>query len=144
VATIHRSIAVPGVRGVVADAWAEFIHSVLIGRRRLACDELVCVDPVRSELVSFEDAGEAGTRVSVSIPVRADAPDGEAELLGQKASHDLVLFLDYVESGEYEREHVTDTAAGAALREDVRRGRMTPHEGRPDVEAFSVRRSGRT
>lgn len=143
-ATIRKSIAVPGVRGEIADAWARFIHSVLIGRRRLACDELACVDPVRSELVGFEDGGNAVTRVNVTIPVGDDIPDHEMEQLGHKASHDLVLFLDYVESGEYRRDHVPDAVAGASLKEDVRRGRMTPHEGRPDVESLSVRRSGRT
>jgi hypothetical protein len=144
VATIRKSIDVPGPRAEVADAWVRFIESVLIGRRRLACDELACVDPVGSELVGFEASSETSTRVNVTIPIADDAADSDGQLLGHKASHDLVLFLDYLESGEYRREHAPDVVTGTALREDVRRGRFTPHEARPDVDSFSVRRSGRT
>jgi hypothetical protein len=144
VATIRKSIGVPGVRSEVATAWARFVDSVLVGRRRLACDELTCIDPAGRELVGFQESGDARTRVSVTIPMRDGASDGEAELLGHKASHDLVLFLDYLESGEYKREHPPDEVAAAALREDVSRGRRTPYQGRPDVESLSVRRSGRT
>ena len=54
------------------------------------------------------------------------------------------MFLDYVESGEYRREHVPDAAGSAAVKEDVRRGRFTRHDARPDVDSLSVRRSGRT
>lgn len=140
-AVIRKSIDVPGVRSDVAGAWASFIDSVLVGRRRLACDELTCVDPAATELVGFEDLGDGRTRVSVTLPVGDDGPG--ADLIGHKLSHDLVLFLDYVESGEYRREHVTDAVGSAALKEDVRKGRFARHDARPDVDPLSVRRSGR-
>jgi hypothetical protein len=142
VATIRKSIDVPGVRSEIATAWAHFIESVLIGRRRLACDELSCVDPARSELIGFDDIGAGQTRVSVTIPIGGDASDAEIELLGHKASHDLVLFLDYVESGEYKREHPPDEVARTSVKEDVRSGRLTPYDGRSEVEPLSVHRQG--
>ena len=98
-ATIRKSIDVPAARNETAAAWVTFIDSVLVGRRRLACDELTCVDPSSTELVSFEDLGGGRTRVNVNIPVGDDEPEGAAELIGHKASHDLVLFWDYVEHG---------------------------------------------
>lgn len=143
-ATISRSIDVPAVREEATAAWVRFIDSVLVGRRRLACDELACVDPTKSELVSFEDLGDARTRVGLSIPVADDGPPGTLELLGHKASHDLVQFWDYIESGEYRHDHAPDDVGRTAVGEDVRKGRLTPHEARPDVESMSVRRSGRT
>lgn len=141
--TIRKSIDVPGNRGAVAGAWAAFIHSVLIGRRRLACGELACLDPVGRELVGFEAVDDSVTRVNVAIPAGAALGDGAADLLAHKVSRDLVLFLDYVESGEYEREHALEAAAATGLKEDVRHGRFMRHDARPDPEQFSVRRSGR-
>lgn len=142
-ATIRKSIDVPASFSEVADAWVRFIESVLVGRHRLACDELTCVDPASRELVGFETIGDAATRVSVTIPVDDNAGAGAVDLVGHKASHDLVVFLDYVESGEYRREHVPAATGSAALKEDVRRGRFTRHDARPDVDSLSVRRSGR-
>jgi hypothetical protein len=143
VASIRKSIDVPGVRSEVAAAWAGFIDSVLVGRRRLACDELTCVDPVAAELVGFEDLGDGRTRVNVTLPVIGDDPVTDLDLIGHKLSHDLVLFLDYVESGEYRREHVPDAVGSSALKEDVRKGRFARHDARPDVDSLSVRGSGR-
>jgi hypothetical protein len=143
-ATIRKSIDVPGPFTEVADAWVHFIQSVLVGHRRLACDELTCVDPTGSELVGFETIGEATTRVNLTIPVDDSEGSGAVDLVGHKASHDLIVFLDYVESGEHRREHVPDATGNAAVKEDVRRGRLTRHDARPDVESLSVRRSGRT
>jgi hypothetical protein len=144
VVTINRSIDVPATGAEAAAAWVGFIDSVLVGRRRLECDELTCVDPTASEIVGFEDLGEGRTRVNLAIPLTDDEPPGTAELLGHKASHDLVQFWDYIDSGEYRRDHPADAVGRAAVKEDVRRGRLTPAESRPDVESLSVRRSGRT
>lgn len=143
-ATVRKSIDVPGTRSDVAAAWAAFIESVLIGRRRLACDELTCVDTVGAELAGFEDLGTGRTRVNVTLRLGDDEHEGSAELVGHKLSHDLVVFLDYVESGEFRRDHVSHDVGSTAVKEDVRKGRLTPHDARPDFESFSVRRSGRT
>jgi len=144
VATVRTSIDVAGPRTEVAAAWAQFIDSVLVGRRKLACDELACVDPVRGEFVGFEPVSEGCTRVIVTIPADDALGEGGVPLLEHKASHDLVVFRDYVESGEFGRAHAPAPLSGAGVKEDVRRGRFTRHDARPDPDALSVRRSGRT
>ncbi len=141
-ASIRKAIDVPVPRGEAASAWAGFIDSVLVGRRRLACDDLLCVDPADSGVVGFDDLGGGRTRVSVTVPAADDLDAAERELLEHKAAHDLVLFWDYVQSGEHR--DAAATAGAAALKDDVRHGRLTPPSSRPDVEPFSVRRSGRT
>jgi hypothetical protein len=144
VATIRKSIDVPAARPETAAAWVTFIDSVLVGRRRLACDELTCVDPSGSGLIGFDDLGGGRTRVNLTIPLGDGESDDSAELLGHKASHDLVLFWDYIDTGEYRRDHPTDAVERTTVQEDVRAGRLTRHDARPDVESMSVRRSGRT
>jgi hypothetical protein len=144
VATIRKSIDVPAARLATAAAWVSFIESVLVGRRRLACDELTCVDPADTELVGFEDLGDGRTRVNLTIPLGGDESDESAELLGHKASHDLVLFWDYIDSGEYRRDRPTDAVERTTVQEDVRAGRLARHDARPDPDQMSVRRSGRT
>ena len=139
---IRKSIDVPAARGEAAEAWARFIDSVLVGRRRLACSELTCVDPVGSELVGFEDLGGGHTRVSVTIPVGDDEPAGTADLLDHKVSHDLVVFWDYIDSGAYRREHSAYAEDSAAVREDLRQGRLARGDARSEVEQLSVHRQG--
>jgi hypothetical protein len=138
--TISKSIDVPAARAEVAAAWTRFIDSVLVGRLRLACDELTCVDPAGAELAGFEDLGDGRTRVSVTVPAGDDEPAGTTELLEHKVSHDLVLFWDYIDSGEYRRDHPSSAEDRAAIREDLRHGRLKPQDGRSEVEQLSVHR----
>jgi hypothetical protein len=144
VTTISKSIDVPAARNETAAAWVTFIDSVLVGSRRLACDELTCVDPSSSELVSFEDLGGGRTRVNLAIPLGDDESESAAELVGHKASHDLVLFWDYVESGEYRQAHPPQDVERTAVKEDVRKGRLTQQDARPDFSQLSVRSSARS
>jgi hypothetical protein len=141
-ATISKSIDVPGVRSEVADAWTRFIESVLVGSRRLACDELACVDPLNTELVGFEDLGGGRTRVNVTLPIPGDTSDGVADLLSHKASHDLVLFWDYIETGDYRRDHVADAVAGTEIKEEMRSGRLAAYDTHMDGGSLSVGRQG--
>lgn len=143
-ATISKSIDVPAARHETAAAWVTFIDSVLVGSRRLACDELTCVDPSSTELVSFEDLGGGRTRVHLNIPLGDDEPDGTAELVGHKASHDLVLFWDYIDSGDYRHAHPPEDVERTAVKEDVRKGRLTQQEARPDFSQLSMRGSVRS
>jgi len=144
VTTISKSIDVPAARSETAAAWVTFIDSVLVGSRRLACDELTCVDPSSTELVSFEDLGSGRTRVNLTIPLDDDESESAAELVGHKASHDLVLFWDYIESGEYRHAHPPEAVERTAVKEDVRKGRLTQQDARPDFDQLSVRSSGRS
>ena len=142
-AIIRKSIDVPAERAEVAAAWTRFIDSVLVGPRRLACDELTCVDPAGAELAEFEDLGDGRTRVSVTIPVGEDEPAQTTELLEHKVSHDLVLFWDYVDSGEFRRDHAPDAVVRASVRNEMRKGSATPaRDGRSEVEQLSVHRQG--
>jgi hypothetical protein len=140
--TISKSIDVPAARAEVAAAWTRFIDSVLVGRLRLACDELTCVDPAGAELVDFEDLGDGRTRVSVTVPVGDDEPAGTSDLLSHKISHDFVLFWDFIDSGAYRRDHPSYAEDSSAVRDDLRHGRLTPYDGRSEVEQLSVHRQG--
>lgn len=140
-ASMRSAIVVPAPRAEAASAWLSFIDSVLVGRRRLACDELLCVDPADSGIVGFDDLGGGRTRVSVTVPVAEELGAAERDLLERKAGHDLVLFWDYVQSGEHLE--AAATSGAAALKDDVRHGRLMPPQRRPDAEPLSVRRSGR-
>lgn len=142
-AGVRRSIEVPGARSEVAAAWATFVEAILVGRRRLACDESLCVDPAVAELVGFEALDEAHTRVTVTIPAGDDMSVADPGLVDCKVSRDLLLFLDYVESGEYRRRHVRDSVGDASLREDMRRGRYAPRDKQAGGDPLSLRRSGR-
>jgi hypothetical protein len=144
VATIRKSIEVPAARADTAAAWAAFIDSVLIGRRRLACGELTCVDPSSTELVSFDDLADGRTRVNVTLPIEKDEPAATTELLGHKISHDLVLFWDYIETGEYRQAHPPEAVERTAVDEDVRKGRLAQQDTRPAFDQLSVRGSGRS
>jgi hypothetical protein len=139
---IRKSIDVTAASGETAEAWARFIDSVLVGRRRLACSELTCVDPVGSELVGFEDLGGGHTRVTVTISVGDDEPAGTAELLDHKVSHDLVIFWDFIDSGAYRRDHPSYADDSAAVREDLRQGRLAQNDSPTKVEQLSVHRQG--
>lgn len=143
-ATIRRSIDVSAARRDAAAAWTTFIDSVLVGRRRLACDELTCVDPSSTGLVSFDDLGDGRTRVNLTIPLGDDGSGSAAELLGHKASHDLVLFWDYIETDEHRRDHPPAAAESTLVNEEVRTGRLAQREARPDFGQLSVRGSARS
>jgi hypothetical protein len=144
VAAIRKSIDVPAARNETAAAWVAFIDSVLVGSRRLACDELTCVDPSNTELVSFDDLGGGRTRVNLTVPLGDDESEDTAELVSHKASHDLVIFWDYIDSGEYRRDHPPEAVESTAVKEDVRKGRLEAQDARPDFGQLSVRSSGRS
>ena len=147
---VRRSVDVPAPLNDVEEAWQRFLDSVLIGRRRMACDELACVNAVEAGYVSFEDADSGGTRVSFRVNLPDDLYDedrlqAERELLDGNVARDLVLFWDYIESGDYRRDRATHETAMALHEDELRRSHGRRHESAGiDQDALSVRRSARS
>lgn len=92
--TIRREIEVEGAPSVVGATWEHFVTAVLSGPRRLACDDYVCVDAVKTGKVSFQPAPDGNTVVTFAVPDQSDVPPQDLE---HRLSRDLVVFKDYVE-----------------------------------------------
>ena len=95
---VCRQITVEAAPPVAEAAWPHFVHSVLSGHQRLACDELACVDSVHAGLVSFEPAADGMTTVVFSLDTNGD-DTVSPQVLEQNVTRDLVVFKDYVERG---------------------------------------------
>jgi hypothetical protein len=94
-ATISRQTVVEGPLTVVESSWPRFVQWVLTGHAKLACDELLCVDAIRSGRVRFEEDGARSTRVVFELVGDPESlPLDEIERL---VTHDLLAFKDYVE-----------------------------------------------
>ncbi len=94
-ATIHQQIEVAEDPAYVRSTWSRFIEWVHTGPGHLLCDELACVDAVRSGLVSFTPAANGRTTVAVRMEQAVGGPSPED--LRRELGHDLVMFKDYVE-----------------------------------------------
>jgi hypothetical protein len=132
---IRQSIEVQAPLITVTETWPRFVEWVLTGPRKLACDQLVCIDLARSEVVRFEDCADGRTVVAfeLELPCHADGEgDNEAQdVIADKLMHDLILFKDYVEaSPEAER----DAARGQAEASALTRARFG-RRARRDVQA---------
>jgi hypothetical protein len=124
-ATIQQQIEVAAEPALVASNWARFIHWAHTGPGHLVCDELACVDAVRSGLVDFIPAANDRTTVIFRMDAAADGPAPEE--LQRQLGHDLVVFKDYIErSGLVDRE-VTDTQRTAIELESGRKGDKPRH-----------------
>jgi hypothetical protein len=96
-ATIHQQIEVNAEPALVSSTWSHFIEWAHLGPGHLVCDELACVDAVRSGLVSFEPAHDGRTTVIFRLEEVAGGPAPEEIEL--RLGHDLVVFKDYVQRG---------------------------------------------
>ena len=146
---VRRSVDVPAPLDDVVGAWEHFLDSVLTGRRRLACDEIACVNAVEIGAVSFEEAESGGTRVTFKASVPDDLYDderitAERELLDGNVARDLVLFWDYIESGDYRRERATHETALAQHEDELRRTHARRQGVESDQDTISLRRSARS
>jgi hypothetical protein len=136
--TVSRSIEVPAGRADATHAWDQFIESVLIGRRRLACDDVACVSAVETGVVTFEPVDDAHTRLTLNVPLSTEESDGAKELLEHKMSHDLVLFWSYLD-GDFVTEH------GRPSADERRSGVHTVRDHvQNDADTISTRRSFRS
>ena len=148
-ADVRRSVDVPAPLDEVTDAWERFLDGVLTGKRRLACDEIACVDAVEIGVVGFEQSDAGGTRVTFKVTLPDDLYQGdrlndERELVDGKIARDLVLFWDYIESGEYRHERSTHETAVAQHEDELRRTHARRQGVQTDPDSLSLRRSARS
>jgi hypothetical protein len=121
--TISRDIHVDASPQVVRDAWTPFVETMLSGPMRLACDELACTDAVRSGLLTIAPAAEG----EASVVVQLECADGQGPAdatVAQRLMRDLILFKDFVETGD----GVSRKSRTAWAEEQARR------EGKPNLE----------
>jgi hypothetical protein len=146
---VRRSVDVPAPLDEVAEAWEHFLNGVLTGKRRLACDEIACVNAVEIGAVGFEMSESGGTRVTFKATLPDDLYDddrltAERELLDGNIARDLVLFWDFIESGDYRRERATHDTALAQHEDELRRTHARRQGVEADQDTMSLRRSARS
>ena len=125
-ATIQQQIEVAADPAHVRASWGRFIEWAHTGPGHLVCDELACVDAVRSGLVEFAPAQFGRTTVIFQLEETEDGPP--ADELKRQIGHDLVVFKDYVErSGLTGRKH-TETERAAFEMESGRKGDPPRHK----------------
>jgi hypothetical protein len=93
--TIQQQIEVAADPVLVRSTWSHFIQWAPTGPGHLVCDDLACVDTLRSGIADFVPTTTGRTRVVL----RMDEADGALppEELKRRLNHDLVVFKDYVE-----------------------------------------------
>jgi hypothetical protein len=146
---VRRSVDVPAPLDDVVEAWQHFLDGVLTGKRRLACDEIACVNAAEIGAVGFEPSESGGTRVTFRVTLPDDVYDddrlkAERELLDGKVARDLVLFWDYIESGDYRPERATHDTALAQHEDELRRTHARRQTAIDDQDTISLRRSVRS
>jgi hypothetical protein len=124
-ATIQQQIEVAAGPDFVRSTWGRFIQWAHAGPGHLLCDQLACVDAVRSGLVQFRAASNERTTVIFRIEEveRGPGPDE----LKRRLSHDLVAFKDYVERSGLVDRKPTETEEAAFEIEAVRKGDKPRH-----------------
>ncbi len=120
-AIIRRQADVDLPRSDVEAAWTYFAHWIVMGKAKMACDELVCVDAVRSGLIRFEEAGRRRTSVIFEL----DAPDDTSlpvEEIERLVAKDLSAFKEYVEHDHLQKRNGHKAGSG----QDVRDSSLDP------------------
>ena len=124
-ATIQQQIEVAADSAFVRSTWSRFIQWARTGPRHLLCDELACVDAVRSGLVDFVPTTSGRTTVIFRMEEVQDGPSREE--IERQLGHDLVVFKDYVErSGLVDRNPSLVEETAAEIESD-RRGDQPRH-----------------
>jgi len=123
--TIQQQIEVAADPVLVGSTWGRFIQWAHTGPGHLLCDELACVDAVRSGLVDFVPAPNGRTTVIFRMQKEDESPP--IDEIKRQLGHDLVAFKDYVErSGLIERKP-TQTEETALEIEADRKGDRPRH-----------------
>lgn len=131
--TVRRHIEVEAPASAALASWSYFARWVRTSHRRLACDELACVDAVRAGMVAFEPA-DGGGRTTVTFKVDCDEESGPScAVLEQNVARDLVVFKDYMERGGHEVGRPTRAQAQVML-EHEERHKHKPVQGHVGVE----------
>jgi hypothetical protein len=125
-AAIQQQIVVAAGPDEVRQTWTRFIHWARTGRSHLTCDEIACVDAVRSGLVDFIPAAGGKTAVIFRMEEPENGP-GATELR-RRLGHDLVVFKDYVEKSGPAKRRPAQTENVAFEVESGRKGDKPQHE----------------
>jgi hypothetical protein len=124
-ATIQQQIDVAADPAHVRSTWGRFIEWAHTGPGHLVCDDLACVDAVRSGLVDFVPTTAGRTTVVFRLEEGLDGPAPEE--IRRRLGHDLVVFKDYVErSGLADRKPTVAEETAAEIESD-RRGDQPRH-----------------
>jgi hypothetical protein len=124
--TIQQQIEVAADPALVRATWGRFIEWAHTGPGHLVCDELACVDAVRSGLVDFVPSQFGRTTVVFRMEEVEGGPSSED--LRRQIGHDLVVFKDYVErSGLVDRTPTTTEKAAFEV-ESGRKGDKPRHK----------------
>jgi len=124
-ATIQQQIEVAADPALVSSTWSHFIQWAHSGPAHLVCDDLACVDAVRSGLVDFVPAAGGRTTVVFRLEVQTDGPP--VTELKRQLGHDLVVFKDYIERSGLARRKPTQSESAASEREAGRQGDKPRH-----------------
>ena len=124
-ATIQQQIEVAAEPALVASNWGRFIQWAHTGPGHLVCNDVACVDAVRSGLVDFVPAAGGRTTVIFRMEQPEDGPSPEE--LKRQLGHDLVVFKDYIERSGLVDRKVSDTERAAFEIESDRKGDKPRH-----------------
>ena len=124
-ATIQQQIEVAAEPALVASNWGRFIQWAHTGPGHLVCNEVACVDAVRSGLVDFVPTANGRTTVIFRMELSEDGPAPEE--LQRQLGHDLVVFKDYIERSGLVDRKVTETERAAFEVESTRKGDKPRH-----------------
>jgi len=124
-ATIQQQIEVAADPEFVRSTWTRFIQWAHTGPGHLLCDELACVDAVRTGLVDFVPTQNDRTTVVFRMDAVEYGPPPEE--LKRQLGHDLVVFKDYVERSGLVKRKPTETEDAAFEIEAVRKGDKPRH-----------------
>jgi hypothetical protein len=124
-ATIQQQIEVAAEPALVASNWRRFIQWAHTGPGHLVCNEVACVDAVRSGLVDFVPTSSGRTTVIFRMEQPEDGPSPEE--LQRQLGHDLVVFKDYIERSGLVDHAITDTDRAAFEIESGRKGDKPRH-----------------
>ena len=124
-ATIQQQIEVAADPVLVRSTWARFVQWAHTGPGHLLCDELACVDAVRSGLVDFVPTTTGRTTVIFRMDEAEGGPPPEE--LKRQLGHDLVVFKDYVERSGLVKRKPTPVEKAAFEIEAGRKGDAPRH-----------------
>jgi hypothetical protein len=124
-ATIQQQIEVAADPARVRSTWTRFITWAHTGPGHLLCDELSCVDAIRSGLVDFVPAQNGRTTVIFRMGETGNGLPQEE--IRRQLGHDLVVFKDYVERSGLIGGKTSDTEEAALEIESERKGDKPRH-----------------
>jgi hypothetical protein len=124
-ATIQQQIEVAAHPDDIGPIWQHFAQWAQTGQAHLLCDDLVCVDAVRSRLVEFVPT--ANGRTIVIFRMLSEDGGLRPEDVKRRLGHDLVVFKDYAERSGLARRRPTTNDETANEAEASRKGDPPRH-----------------